>query len=112
MLLVTLGVLTWHQCGVYKDEETLYRDVLLKNPNSWMAYNNLGSIYSNFGRYEDATEAYKQALRIKPDFAMPYVGLGAIYSKLGVASRAEAILYALNHKLVHVPPSGSAPGTR
>ncbi len=38
--------------------------------------------------------------------------VSAIYSKLGVASRAEAILYALNHKLVHVPPSGSIPGTR
>ena len=82
VLLVTLGTLTWRQCRVYKDEETLYRDVLLKNPSSWMAYNNLGSVYSNFGHYEDAIEVYKQAIRIKPDFAIAYVGLGAVYSKL------------------------------
>jgi tetratricopeptide (TPR) repeat protein len=82
MLLVTLGTLTWHQCRVYKDEETLYRDTVLKNPSSWMAYNNLGAVYSNLGRYEDAIEAYKQAIRVKPDFAIADVGLGAVYSKL------------------------------
>ncbi len=34
--------------------------------------------------------------------------VSAIYGKLGVASRAEAILYALDHKLVHVAPTRPA----
>jgi DNA-binding NarL/FixJ family response regulator len=32
--------------------------------------------------------------------------VSAIYGKLGVASRAEAVLYAIRHKLVRVPSAG------
>ena len=32
--------------------------------------------------------------------------VSTIYSKLGIASRAEAVLYALKHRLAAVPPSG------
>jgi DNA-binding NarL/FixJ family response regulator len=34
--------------------------------------------------------------------------ISAIYGKLGVASRAEAVLYAIRHKLVRVPSDGDA----
>jgi len=82
-ILAILGALTWHQCQIYKNEETLYKAVLQKNPSAWMAYNNLGSIYSRQDRCEDALEFYKQAVKIKPDFAEAYVGLSAVYYKLG-----------------------------
>ena len=42
VLLATLGVLTWRQCGMYRDAETLYRETLARNPACWMAHNNLG----------------------------------------------------------------------
>src|SRR5207245_2657396 len=36
-----LGALTWHQCHIYKDAETLWRDTLARNPGAWMAHSNL-----------------------------------------------------------------------
>src|SRR5262249_40505630 len=37
-MLVCFGGLTYAQAGVYKDEETLWRDVLRRNPDAWMAH--------------------------------------------------------------------------
>ena len=37
----SLAFLTWRQSGIYRDGYTLYHAVLEKNPNCWMAYNNL-----------------------------------------------------------------------
>jgi DNA-binding NarL/FixJ family response regulator len=34
--------------------------------------------------------------------------VSAIYGKLDVASRAEAVLYAIRHKLVQIPSAGDA----
>jgi protein O-mannosyl-transferase len=41
-LLLMLGVLTWRQCGMYADAEMLWRATIQRNPDCWMAYNNLG----------------------------------------------------------------------
>ena len=36
-LLLVLGGLTWYQCGLYADGETLWRVTLARNPDCWMA---------------------------------------------------------------------------
>ena len=53
-LLLTLGILTWRQAGIYRDRETLWRDTLAKNPDCWMAHNNLGTALADQGRFEEA----------------------------------------------------------
>jgi len=42
LLLLTFGVMTWRQCGMYADIETLWRTTIARNPDSWMAHYNLG----------------------------------------------------------------------
>lgn len=75
-LLLSLGVLTWRQAGVYQDQETLWRDTLVKNPDCWMAHNNLGVWLKNQGRIEEAMEQYHMAIQGSPDFFEALDNLG------------------------------------
>ena len=66
-LLLVLGVLTWQQCGTFASMETLWRTTLARNPDCWMAHNNLGLLLKNQGHIEEAIEHYHQALHIDPN---------------------------------------------
>ena len=80
MLLVVLAVLTFRQSAVYRNAETLYRATIARDPESWLAYNNLGAALAQAGRTEEAIAEYQAALRIKPDYAEPHNNLAGIYS--------------------------------
>lgn len=67
LLLAALGSLTWRQCGVYKDSETLWQATLKENPNSWMAHLNLGVDLFKAGRLDDALNEYQQAVLLHPN---------------------------------------------
>ena len=83
MLILVLGVLTWRQCRMYRDIETLYRESLARNPGSWLAHYNLGVLFAEMpGRLPDAIAEYQAALRIKPDYAEAHVNLGNSLSQI------------------------------
>ncbi|HXI72581.1 MAG TPA: tetratricopeptide repeat protein [Verrucomicrobiae bacterium] len=75
-LLLTLGTLTWHQCGMYADRETLWRVTLARNPASLMAHNNLGVLLFNQGRVKEAIDQYQQAVGLNPDDSEAHNNLG------------------------------------
>jgi protein O-mannosyl-transferase len=82
MLILLLGVLTWRQSRMYRDVETLYRQSLARNPDSWLAHYNLGVLVAEMpGRLPDAIAEYQAALRIKPDYAEAHVNLGNALSQ-------------------------------
>jgi tetratricopeptide (TPR) repeat protein len=81
-VVCTLGVLTWRQCRMYADSETLYRTIIARNPNAWMAYNNLGVVLAADGRSSDAIGQYEQALRLDPDDAEAHYNLAIELAKL------------------------------
>jgi tetratricopeptide (TPR) repeat protein len=83
IILAAYGILTWQQCHVYRNVESLWRDTIAKNPNSWMACNNLGRALKSQGRIIEAIDCYHQALKIKPDHSNAYYNLGIAYEKLG-----------------------------
>jgi tetratricopeptide (TPR) repeat protein len=66
-LLVVLGVMTHHQGKGYRDQETLWRDTLDRNPGAWIAHNNLGEILVAQGKIDEALVHCRAALRLKPD---------------------------------------------
>jgi len=76
VLLLTLGVLTWRQCGMYADSETLWQTTIGQNPNSFMAHNNLGNVFLQQGRADDAIAQFQKAREIQPDQANAYYNLG------------------------------------
>ncbi len=81
-LLLILGVLTWRQCGMYANLETLWQKTLARNPDSWLAHGNLGLGFYHEGRMEEAMEHYRKAIQIDPnDYAT--------MNNLGIALAAQ-----------------------
>ncbi len=100
-LLLTLGVLTWQQAGIYRDMETLWQDTLVKNPDCWMAHSNLGLLLKNQGHIEEAIEHYHQALQIAPNAWDALNDLGVALADKGQFD--EAIEYY--HKSLQIDPN-------
>jgi tetratricopeptide (TPR) repeat protein len=95
--LSVLFVLTWKQCGLYRDVVTLYSDTLSKNPACWMAHNNLGAYLTEKGLPLEAIPHLREAVRLKPDQADAHNNLGNALSKVpgdsqGAISEFEAAL--------------------
>jgi tetratricopeptide (TPR) repeat protein len=82
-VLLMLGMLVWQQTKIYTDEETLWRDTLLKNPEAWIAHTNLGMVFAGQGKTEAAMAHYRDALRIRPDFEKAHNNLGAALAGKG-----------------------------
>jgi tetratricopeptide (TPR) repeat protein len=90
-VLVVLGALTWQQSGMYRDPETLYRETLARNPNSYMAHQNLGNLLLNTpGRVNDAMAEFREALRLEPDMPEVHNSLGSAFMSVGRLPEATA----------------------
>jgi len=86
-LLVCLGILTWRQCGMFADVETLWQDTIRRNPECWMAHNNLGNVLLQKGNVDEAIAQYERALQIYPDFAEADNNLACVLATCPQASR-------------------------
>jgi len=82
-LLVLLGGLTWHQGRTYRDLEGLWLDTLGKNPRCFLAYNNLGVIYSNRHLTYAEVNHYQKALDLNPGYTEAHYNLANALDDLG-----------------------------
>lgn len=87
-IMLVLGTLTWRQCGMYADIETLWRVTIARNPASWMAHFNLASALVQQRQLAEAVNQYQQTLQLKPDYAPAYYGLGIALSQGGNLDQA------------------------
>ena len=90
LLLLIFGVLTWQQCHVYQNPETLWADTLKKNPRSWMAHTNLGRLLAQQGAFDAAGTHYQTALAINPDEEAIHYNYGNLLAKTGRLDDAVA----------------------
>jgi tetratricopeptide (TPR) repeat protein len=90
-LLIGLGCLSWQQAHAYRDAESVWRDTVLKNPDSWLAHFSLGRILKNQGRLDAALEQYKEVLRINPKDVDSLVNTGNLL--FGKGRYDEAMAY-------------------
>ena len=79
----SLALLTCQQSANYSDPVTLYRTTLEKNPDCWMAHNNLGGTLAKSGHLQEAREHYEQALRLRSDYPEAHNNLGSLLSDSG-----------------------------
>jgi len=61
IVLLTLGAMTHHQLGYWKDGETLWRYTLTVTQNNYMAHDNLAMVLDKQGRVEEAIPEFKAA---------------------------------------------------
>jgi tetratricopeptide (TPR) repeat protein len=71
--------LTFDRSMAYRDEETVWRDVLTKVPASALAHNNLGNLLMNQGKEEEAKEQYMSVLSRNPDDVEANISLGGYF---------------------------------
>jgi protein O-mannosyl-transferase len=83
IVLALLGVLTWKQVGIYRGLETLWRDTVEKNPESWMAQNNLGIVLQKRGQNDEAITHFQKALELDPNKFEIQNNLGFLLSASG-----------------------------
>jgi tetratricopeptide (TPR) repeat protein/TolB-like protein len=63
-----------------------------RDPESYVAVNNLGDIYEGMGRYEDAAPLYRRTVEITPDRPTGYVNVASIARTLGDHAAADSAL--------------------
>jgi tetratricopeptide (TPR) repeat protein len=88
--VVALAWLTWRQCAIYADPDTLWRATLARNPAAWMAHNNLASDLLDRGRVDDAIAEAKAAIATGPLNAEAHVTLGDALSQKQMPGEALA----------------------
>ena len=70
---------SYHEKELYKEAEDEYLQALRLDPQHYMAYCNLGSIFMKTGRCEQGIEYFKKALEIHPDDPLLLFNIGKFY---------------------------------
>ncbi|MBI2982134.1 MAG: tetratricopeptide repeat protein [Deltaproteobacteria bacterium] len=83
IIILPLSMATYQRNRIWKDELTLWQDVVRKAPYKARGYNNLGNAYDAKGRPEEAIREYQAALQLKPDYADAHNNLGLAYKNQG-----------------------------
>jgi len=91
-LLIVLCALTISRSGVYRDEISLYTDVVAKSPNKARPHNNLGDALKNAGRIPEAGPHFERALELQPAYTDALNNLATIYIISGRKYEAMQLL--------------------
>lgn len=88
VLLCLLAAGVWRQGSTYKNSETLWNDVLSKNPASWIAHDGLGAELNSQGMKSAAMDEYHEAWKLNPNHWEVYAGMGALLDDQGIHKEA------------------------
>ncbi len=90
--IVVLGLLTWRQANIWKDEEILNRHIIELNPEARNAHRHLAKALYDQDRDEEALEPALIAVEQRPDYFRAHVTLGLILVELSRFEEAETHL--------------------
>ena len=89
-VVATLAMLTWRQSVMYSNIEALWRTTLARNPECWMAHNNLGIVLFQKGETDEAIAHYRTTLQMQSDFWDAEYNLGIALLSKGQVDEAIA----------------------
>ena len=104
VLLPLLAVLTWKQSAMYANLDTLWRTTISKDPNAFLAYNNLGYMLMEKGQLQEAMADFNKSLEINPNFNEPHNNLGDALIRIGQTN--EAVIHF--KRAVELDPTSAA----
>ena len=81
-VLATLSALTWRQCHLYRDYETLVAETVAHNPGAWLFQNALGVHAARANRFDEAVTRFQAARQVRPNFAEASYNLAMAYERL------------------------------
>jgi len=101
-----LGLLTWHQCSIYRNDDVLYRATLTGNPGCWMAYNNLGEELMEAGQCAEAAVDFQRSVQLEPGYFESHYNFGNALAQIGrwpeaVAEYREALRIRPGNSSIH-----------
>lgn len=89
IIIIILISLTYKQCRIYKNTETLWLDTIAKNPNAGIAHNNLANIYMNRQQSKEAMYHYSEAVRLMPHDEVLHYNMANALTEIGKLDEAE-----------------------
>ena len=89
-VLVAHAVGTYRRNRVWRNEETLWSDVVRKSPGNGRALMNYGLTQMEAGRYARARELFVAARRLLPNYSTLEVNLAIVENGLGNAAAADS----------------------
>jgi protein O-mannosyl-transferase len=82
-LVAVFSVATYQRNLVWRNDLTLWSDVVQKSPNKARGYSNLGKAYLDQKKWKVAIAYSRTSVSLDPNYAEPYNNLGIAYENLG-----------------------------
>lgn len=92
LLLAGLAVTAYQRNAIWKNETTLWTDVVKKSPDKPRPHNNLGLEYIKAGKLEEASEQFSKAIELDENYAEGRNNLGMMLIGKGELDQAEEII--------------------
>lgn len=89
MLATTYVISIKNRTREWNNDYSLFASVLKYNPNSWMSYQNLGTLHYRIKDYENARQFLLTALTIRNGHPLTYKCLGLVALETGNADEAQ-----------------------
>lgn len=81
-MVTALAILSFQQSRTYADLRTFYTATVARNPQAWMAHNNLGNLLRELGELEAARTHLEAALQARPDLKKAHNNLANVLRDL------------------------------
>jgi tetratricopeptide (TPR) repeat protein len=96
LFAVLFSVETYARCGVWKNDITLWTDVIDQYKTLEYVYYNRGIAFTNEKRNEEAVSDFTRAIELKPDYSGAYNNRGFIFMN---QNRNEEAIYDFNKSI-------------
>ncbi|MEN6422442.1 MAG: tetratricopeptide repeat protein, partial [Smithella sp.] len=83
IVLIIMSVLTWRQCGYWKDSIMLFNHALRMTKENYIAHNHLASALVKKRKLDRAIYHYNEAILINPHYTHAYYNRGIAYYLYG-----------------------------